>query len=392
MQISLLLMEEIAKLFAIMLMGYAVVKAGLMKSSESKSISVVMVYLVIPCVIIDAFQVDYTADVKKGLLLACVAAVLVHVLFLILTTILKQALQLDTIERATVIYSNAGILVIPLVQDLLGQEYVIYSSAYIAVQLILIWTHCKNMLCEEDRLEWKKVFLNVNIISIIVGVILFVCKIQLPSGMQDVLDMMNNMIGPIGMLLAGMVIADVPLKTVFTKKRNYVSTVLRLVIYPIFILILMKMINTFAGVNDSKQILLTVYIASITPACATVTSMAQLYDKDAAYASSLYVLTTLLSNTQRPANPHLIFCKENGYGFAGLYVLLLVGRFCSLGIVMYKFHILCCNIQVLTHFFNSRTWVTHFEAQENTFMRFYRIFVDHFIGKRVTTVNSKTLQ
>ena len=31
-------MEEIAKLFAIMLMGYAVVKDGLMKSSESKSI------------------------------------------------------------------------------------------------------------------------------------------------------------------------------------------------------------------------------------------------------------------------------------------------------------------------------------------------------------------
>ena len=49
-----------------MLMGYAVVKAGLMKSSESKSISVVMVYLVIPCVIIDAFQVDYTPDVNHG--------------------------------------------------------------------------------------------------------------------------------------------------------------------------------------------------------------------------------------------------------------------------------------------------------------------------------------
>ena len=300
MQISLLLMEEIVKLFAIMLMGYAVVKAGLMKSSESKSISVVMVYLVIPCVIIDAFQVDYTPDVQKGLLLACVAAVLVHVLFLILTAILKQVLQLDAIERATVIYSNAGILVIPLVQDLLGQEYVIYSSAYIAVQLVLIWTHCKNMLCEEDRLEWKKVFQNVNIISIIVGVILFISKIRLPSGVQDVMDMMNNMIGPIGMLLAGMVIADVPLKTVFTKKRNYVSTVLRLIIYPIFILILMKMINIFAGVNDSKQILLTVYIASITPACATVTSIAQLYDKDAAYASALYVLTTLLSIVTMP--------------------------------------------------------------------------------------------
>ena len=53
MQISLLLMEEIIKLFVIMFMGYTVVKAGLMKSSESKSVSVIMVYLVIPCVILN---------------------------------------------------------------------------------------------------------------------------------------------------------------------------------------------------------------------------------------------------------------------------------------------------------------------------------------------------
>lgn len=293
-------MEEIIKLFVIMLMGYAVVKAGLMKSSESKSVSVIMVYLVIPCVILNAFQVEYTPDVQKGLLLACAAAVAVHILFLFLTAILKKPLHLDVIERATIIYSNAGILVIPLVQELLGQDYVIYSSAYIAVQLILIWTHCKNMLCEEDKLEWKKVLLNVNIISIIAGVVLFIFRIQLPSGVQNVLNMMNNMIGPLGMLLAGMVIAEVPLKTVFTRKRSYLSATLRLLIYPVFVLILMKIIQTFVGIQDSKQILLTVYLASITPACATVTSMAQLYDKDAAYSSSLYVLTTLLSIATMP--------------------------------------------------------------------------------------------
>ena len=283
-----------------MFMGYAVVKAGLMKPSESKSVSVIMVYLVIPCVILNAFQVEYTPDVQKGLLLACAAAVAVHILFLLLTAILKKPLHLDVIERATIIYSNAGILVIPLVQELLGQEYVIYSSAYIAVQLILIWTHCKNMLCEEDKLEWKKVLLNVNIISIIAGVVLFIFRIQLPSGAQDVLNMMNNMSGPLGMLLAGMVIAEVPLKTVFTRKRSYLSAALRLFIYPVFVLGLMKVIQTFASIQDSKQILLTVYLASITPACATVTSMAQLYDKDAAYSSSLYVLTTLLSIATMP--------------------------------------------------------------------------------------------
>lgn len=305
MQISLLLMEEIIKLFVIMFMGYAVVKAGLMKSSESKSVSVILVYLVIPCVIIKAFQVDYTPDVQKGLFLAIAAAVAVHILFLLITIPLKKIFQMDVIEQATSIYSNAGILVIPLVQELLGQDYVIYSSAYIAVQLILLWTQGKNMLCEEEKLEWKKVFLNVNIISIIAGIVLFLFRIKLPAGVQDVLGMMNNMIGPLGMLLAGMAIAEVPLKSIFIKKRNYLSVALRLLLYPVLGLLLMKAIQIVVNLENSSQILLTVYLACVTPACASVTSMAQLYDKDAAYASSLYVLTTLLSIVTMPVMVYL---------------------------------------------------------------------------------------
>ena len=305
MQISLLLMEEIIKLFVIMFMGYAVVKAGLMKSSESKSVSVILVYLVIPCVIIKAFQVDYTPDVQKGLFLAIAAAVAIHILFLLITIPLKKIFQMDVIEQATSIYSNAGILVIPLVQELLGQDYVIYSSAYIVVQLILLWTQGKNMLCEEEKLEWKKVFLNVNIISIIAGIVLFLFRIKLPAGVQDVLGMMNNMIGPLGMLLAGMAIAEVPLKSIFTKKRNYLSVAFRLLLYPVLGLFLMKAIQIVVNLENSSQILLTVYLACVTPACASVTSMAQLYDKDAAYASSLYVLTTLLSIVTMPVMVYL---------------------------------------------------------------------------------------
>ena len=305
MQISILLMQEIIKLFVIMFMGYAVVKAGLMKASESKSVSVILVYLVNPCVIVNAFQVEYTPEVQKGLILAVMAAVVIHLLYLLLTAILKHPLHLNVIERATAIYSNAGILVIPLVQVLLGREYVIYSSAFITVQLVLLWTHCKSMLCEESKLEWKKILLNVNIISIFVGVILFVSRISLPSGVQSVLGMMNNLMGPLGMLLAGMVIADVSMKNVFLRKRNYLSAALRLLIYPVLSLAVMKIISLFAPVSDFKQILLTVYLASVTPACTTVTSMAQLYDKDAGYASSLYVLTTLLSIVTMPVMVYL---------------------------------------------------------------------------------------
>lgn len=60
MQISLLLALQILKLFAIMLMGYAIVKLGLLKASDSKALSVVLVYLIMPCVIINVFLPSIT--------------------------------------------------------------------------------------------------------------------------------------------------------------------------------------------------------------------------------------------------------------------------------------------------------------------------------------------
>ena len=68
MQISLILAQQIAELFLILLIGCVLVKARLLKSADSRVLSVVMVYAVMPCVIINAFQVDYSPAVVTGLL------------------------------------------------------------------------------------------------------------------------------------------------------------------------------------------------------------------------------------------------------------------------------------------------------------------------------------
>ena len=70
MNISILLMEQIIQLFLMIFMGYLIVKVGLVKDEDSKVLSKIILYLIIPCVIINAFQVDYTMDTVKGLLLA----------------------------------------------------------------------------------------------------------------------------------------------------------------------------------------------------------------------------------------------------------------------------------------------------------------------------------
>lgn len=156
MEISLLLMQQIAQLFLILIMGYAVVKVGLLKASDSRVLSVVMVYLVTPCVIINAFQIDDTPEIRKGLLYSMAIAAAIHVVLLVLSALLSRPLKLDAVEQVNVIYSNAAALVIPLVKALMGDAYVIYSCAFIIVQLVLLWTHASSLLQGSSALDWKR--------------------------------------------------------------------------------------------------------------------------------------------------------------------------------------------------------------------------------------------
>lgn len=300
MQISLILMREIVQLFIILLMGYIIVRAKLLRPEDSRSLSVVMVYLLTPCVIINAFQVEYTPQVMAGLIFSFAISIAAHILFPLLTRLLAGPLHLDVIERTAVIYTNAGILVIPLVNALLGPEYVIYSCAFIVVQQVLIWTHCRSLLCGTRGMEWRKLFLNVNIIAIVAGCALFLLRVPLPALINDTLGTLGDMFGPLGMLLAGMVIADTPLRRLFTTPRNYLPVLLRLLAFPLVTVLLLRAAGAAGWIADGKNILMIVYLACITPACATVTSLAQLYDRNAAYSSALYVLTTLLSIVTMP--------------------------------------------------------------------------------------------
>ena len=250
--------------------------------------------------IINAFQIDYTPQVRTGLIFTIAASVIVHLIFIAVTALLKRLLGLDTIEQMTVIYTNGGILVIPLVQAMLGDDYVIYSCSFIVVQIILLWTHCKQKLCSGQKLELKSIFLNANMVAIYVGIILFFTQIHLPDVIGGTIDMLANMVGPMGMLLAGMAIASSPLKKLVLTPRYYLTVFLRLILYPMVTLGLLWLLKAQTWIPDGKAILMTVFLSGITPVCSALNSMVQLYDRDMEESGALYVLTTLLSIVTMP--------------------------------------------------------------------------------------------
>ena len=71
--IALLLMQKIPAMFLMMLVGFVLVRLKTFRPEESLVLSRIVVLLVMPCVAIKAFQIDYTESVRNGLLLALLA-------------------------------------------------------------------------------------------------------------------------------------------------------------------------------------------------------------------------------------------------------------------------------------------------------------------------------
>ena len=300
MHISLLLMNQIIQLFIMIFMGFIIVKAKLLKAEDSKILSVIVLYLIIPCVIINAFQVTYTKDTVQGLLITLAASVLTQIILLIIISVLGKFLNLNEVEVASIYYSNSGNLIVPIVMFILGKEWVLYGCVFMSVQLVFIWTHCKKIISRESVYDWRKIVLNINMISIAIGIILFLTRIHLPAIINNTLSAVGSMIGPASMIVTGMLFAGMNFKQIFANKRVYFVSFFRLIIVPVIALFLIKcsQLSTFS--SNGNKLMMIVFLAIITPSASTVTQMCQVYGNDSQYASAINVVTTLLAIVTMP--------------------------------------------------------------------------------------------
>ncbi len=300
MHISILLMEQIIQLFLMIFMGFLIVKAKLLNSEDSKILSIIVLYLIIPCVIINAFQVDYTPQTVKGLLIALAGSVMTQVILLIVVSILGRVFHLNEVEVASIYYSNSGNLIVPIVMFILGKEWVLYGCVFMSVQLVFIWTHCKKIISRESTYDWRKIVLNINMISIAIGIVLFLTRIHLPAIINNTLSAVGSMIGPASMIVTGMLFAGMDFKQIFASKRVYFVTFLRLIVVPAIALVLIKFSYLASLSSNGPKIMLIVFLAIITPSASTVTQMCQVYGNDSQYASAINVVTTLLAIITMP--------------------------------------------------------------------------------------------
>ena len=296
------LVSKILSLLVLVGAGVVLVKTKLLKKEDSVALSKISVFLLSPCVIVSSFSMEVDGKAGQSLLLCFFYAILANFLFLFLGTLLRKPLHLSPVEEMSLEYTNCGNFVLPIVASVLGEEYLLYVSAYITVYNLLVWTHGIHLFqgkaeqTKEERSKenaFLKILFNPNILAILFGVFLFFTKISLPAPISLAISDLGKMIGPISMLITGIILGSMSFKKILSYRRIYMVTAFRLLFFPFIYLLLISVLSRIDGFLDNPVLFLVTFLSAMAPAAANVSQFAILYGKEEEYASCINIFTTL---------------------------------------------------------------------------------------------------
>lgn len=290
---ALTLFHQIAGLFLIMGLGYALVRSGALQAKDSRTLSVITVYIVQPCVILQAFQIEFTREVGQGVLLAAGCAAAYYLCMFAADGALHRRLGLSPEERASILYANTGNMLIPLISSMFGPESVVISSPLMAVQLCFIWTQGVAVMRGEKGLSLRRLLTNTNLIAIAAGLVLLAFHIRIPPILAAPMGSVAGIFGPVSMMMMGMIFAGTDLPKILRRRRLYGVTFLRMVAVPFAVLLALRLSGLSVLLPEQSRTLYIVFLSFTTPTAMMITQLAQFYGRDAARASAVNVLTTL---------------------------------------------------------------------------------------------------
>lgn len=300
MELALISVKQTITMFLIVFVGILCYRTKLISKENNKALSAVVLNIVNPAVIFMSYQVEFEMRLLQGLGISIGLSALTFAVMILMANILirKQGNADWNIERIALIYSNCGFIGIPMIRALVGEIGVFYVASYLTMFNLLLWTHgVMVMTGKSDIKSVVKAMTSPCVIAVFLGILAFVCRLQLPDMVGNAVSSIADMNTPLAMLVAGVVIAQTNLPAVLKRVRMYYMCILKLLVIPAVIVLLML---PFAKMGVDHDILLTVIIATACPTGASGTLFALRYQGNELYASEIFGTTTLLSLVSIP--------------------------------------------------------------------------------------------
>ena len=291
LQGALIVIQQIIIIFVLIAVGFLAAKFGILREEGARQITDLLLIIVIPCVIIMAFQASFERSLIKNLLIAALLAALTHAAGILISKLIFKSEAPDRrimLAYSTIFY-NAGFFSLPLLRALLGETGVLYGSVFVAVFNLFAWTYGIRLMNGGNGASKWKTFLNPGIISLLIALVLVLLNIRLPEIVQTTLRYITGLHTPLAMIIIGC--------QFYLMWRNFNLRDLGLwkTVLARNILVPLLMLALIFYLAQDKTLFFASVITASAPTATNTILFATKYRQDVNTAVQTVILTTLLT-------------------------------------------------------------------------------------------------
>lgn len=292
--------KQVGILYILVAVGFIAEKTNVFSRDTAKKANKLLFCIVTPFVIINSFlSMDYTPEKAKGLALAVLFAFLTHITAIILDIPFfnKRSDSDGCVYKFASVYGNVGYMALPLAGAILGEQGVFYCSAGVIAHNVMAFTHGVWLMTRDSgnkKFDFKSIVVNPGVISVVIGLPLFLFSVKLPEIISTPVNYIASLNTPLAMLILGTYIANADLKTLFSKKEQYLSSLIKLILNPAVMLVIFKVFKI------DPVIAAACTISASAPSANNTVMFAAMYDKNTEAASKCVAFSDLISIVTMP--------------------------------------------------------------------------------------------
>lgn len=270
--------EQVVKLMIFVCVGYLLSKTKVVDFKHSKILSCLMVYLFLPAHIFHTFSEKFTVKYISENYFIILASAVMLILLIVASFFVSKLLSKDRYQRKIYAYS----LIIPnfgymgyVLADALAKSNIKGISENLSINVmvftfpLLIYTHTYGFCSLTNKKLNFRSLMNPPLIGMVLGAIVGLTGVYSNAFVADHMDPIittaSACMGPISMLLTGIVISEFNFKEILSNWKNYMVVALRLLIIPLAFAYALKFgadVSGFAPLKDVIMPALIIYASS----------------------------------------------------------------------------------------------------------------------------------
>ena len=222
----------------IMILGFCLGKWKMISTKTNQELTNLLLTVFMPASLFVAFPSEYDESTLNLFTSGLLAGILVMLMLIILSRIIfnkywyKGELRYES--QFGLIFNNATFLGYPIVASTFGPSGIIAYCGFIIAFNIALFSY--GIWLFEHKITPKllrSVVTNPNIIAVLLGMIIFLSGLKLPSFITDAVGYVGNATTPLSIICIGFMLSRADLKAIIKKWRLVVTALVQLIIGPL---------------------------------------------------------------------------------------------------------------------------------------------------------------